>query len=112
MHGVVCSLFQGEIDPAVHGGVCSLFQDEIDWLCGVVYSLFQDEIDPAVHGGVYSLFQDEIDPALLALLQQQQARKERKPKKLTPEQADAKRRKIWVSIAKKEIPKVGSEHVS
>ena len=52
------------------------------------------------------MFQDEIDPALLALLQQQQARKERKPKKLTPEQADAKRRKVWVSIAKKEMPKV------
>lgn len=51
-------------------------------------------------------FQDEIDPALLAMLQQQQARKERKPKKLTPEQADAKRRKLWTSIAKKEIPKV------
>lgn len=58
------------------------------------------------------LFQDEIDPALLALLQQQQARKERKPKKLTPEQADAKRRKIWVSIAKKEIPKVDFKLVS
>lgn len=52
------------------------------------------------------LAQDEIDPALLALLQQQQARKERRPKKLTPEQADAKRRKIWTSIAKKEIPRV------
>ena len=56
-------------------------------------------------------FQDEIDPALLAMLQQQQARKERKPKKLTPEQADAKRRKIWISIAKKEIPKVDFEQV-
>nr|KAG5699748.1 hypothetical protein BaRGS_014164 [Batillaria attramentaria] len=54
--------------------------------------------------------EDEIDPALLALLQKQQARKERTPKKLTPEQADAKRRKIWTSIAKKEIPRVEKEH--
>ncbi len=30
-----------------------------------------------------------------------------KAKKLTPEQIVAKRRKIWISIAKKEIPKVG-----
>ena len=53
-----------------------------------------------------SFIQDEIDPELLALLQRQQARKERKSKKLTPEQADAKRIKIFVSIGKKEIPKV------
>ena len=27
-------------------------------------------------------------------------------KKLSPEQADAKRRRVWISIVKKEIPKV------
>ncbi|KAK7487146.1 hypothetical protein BaRGS_00021641 [Batillaria attramentaria] len=56
--------------------------------------------------------EDEIDPALLALLQKQQARKERTPKKLTPEQADAKRRKIWTSIAKKEIPRAQKQKAS
>ena len=49
----------------------------------------------------------EIDPSVLqAILSKRQEKKEKKPKKLTPEQADAKRRKLWISIAKKEIPRV------
>ena len=47
------------------------------------------------------------------MLQKEQARKEKKgSKKLTPEQADAKRKKLWVSIAKKEIPKAQKQKAS
>lgn len=59
---------------------------------------------------------DELDPALLqALLAQRHQRHERgtgKGKKLTPEQADNKRRRLWVSIAKKEIPKAQKQKAS
>ena len=48
----------------------------------------------------------EIDPAVLEALLSKKDKKEKKAKKLTPEQADAKRRKMWIAIAKKEIPRV------
>ncbi|KAH3851928.1 hypothetical protein DPMN_094415 [Dreissena polymorpha] len=55
---------------------------------------------------------DDLDPVLLqAILSQKEHQRESgagKGKKLTPEQAEARRRRLWVSIAKKEIPKVGS----
>ncbi|XP_029637350.1 chromatin-remodeling ATPase INO80-like [Octopus sinensis] len=38
--------------------------------------------------------------------------KSKQNKKLTPEQADTKRRKIWLSIAKKEIPKAQKQKAS
>lgn len=51
-----------------------------------------------------------MDPVLLqAILAHKQTLKEKasgKGKKLTPEQAEVKRRRLWVTIAKKEIPKV------
>ena len=56
------------------------------------------------------LCQGEIDPMVLEAIlahRQQMVAKAGKVKKLTPEQADAKRRRLWISIAKKEIPKVG-----
>ena len=53
---------------------------------------------------------EDMDPVLLqAILAHKQNLKDKaagKGKKLTPEQAEAKRRRIWVTIAKKEIPKV------
>lgn len=55
------------------------------------------------------LFQNgSIDTSILeAYLHPKQSHgKGKQNKKLTPEQADTKRRKIWLSIAKKEIPKV------
>uniref|UniRef100_A0A2C9KB78 Chromatin-remodeling ATPase INO80 n=2 Tax=Biomphalaria glabrata TaxID=6526 RepID=A0A2C9KB78_BIOGL len=56
---------------------------------------------------------EEIDPAVLqAILAKRQEKKEKKPKKLTPEQADAKRRKLWISIAKKEIPRAQKQKAS
>ncbi|CAL1526196.1 unnamed protein product [Lymnaea stagnalis] len=55
----------------------------------------------------------EIDPAVLqAILAKRQEKKEKRPKKLTPEQADAKRRKLWISIAKKEIPRAQKQKAS
>ncbi|KAL3872724.1 hypothetical protein ACJMK2_035930 [Sinanodonta woodiana] len=56
----------------------------------------------------------EIDPAVLEaiLAHQHKQAKGGKHKKLTPEQADAKRRKIWISIAKKEIPKAQKQKAS
>ncbi|XP_052275442.1 chromatin-remodeling ATPase INO80-like [Dreissena polymorpha] len=52
---------------------------------------------------------DDLDPVLLqAILSQKEHQRESgagKGKKLTPEQAEARRRRLWVSIAKKEIPK-------
>lgn len=52
---------------------------------------------------------EEVDPSIveayLAHKKNQAARG--RGKKLTPEQADVKRKRLWVSIAKKEIPKVG-----
>ncbi|KAH9509093.1 putative DNA helicase ino80 [Bulinus truncatus] len=56
---------------------------------------------------------EEIDPAVLqAILAKRQEKKEKKPKRLTPEQADAKRRKLWISIAKKEIPRAQKQKAS
>lgn len=53
---------------------------------------------------------EDMDPVLLqAIMAHKQHKNEKgymKEKKLTPEQAEAKRRRIWVNIAKKEIPKV------
>ncbi|XP_045175663.2 chromatin-remodeling ATPase INO80-like [Mercenaria mercenaria] len=59
---------------------------------------------------------EDMDPVLLqAILAHKQYKKEKglgKEKKLTPEQAEAKRRRIWVNIAKKEIPKAQKQKVS
>ncbi|KAL5008979.1 hypothetical protein ScPMuIL_014560 [Solemya velum] len=57
----------------------------------------------------------ELDPAILEAFiahRQQMAAKAGKHKKLTPEQADAKRRRLWISIAKKEIPKAQKQKVA
>ncbi|XP_050405390.1 chromatin-remodeling ATPase INO80 [Patella vulgata] len=57
---------------------------------------------------------DEIDPEVLKAIieHHQRAGKSGKSKKLTPEQADVKRKKIWMSIVKKEIPKVQKQRAS
>jgi len=47
---------------------------------------------------------DDIDPGLLQAIMGHRSRD--KGRTLTPEQAAAKRRRIWLHIAKKEIPKV------
>lgn len=55
----------------------------------------------------------DIDPSLIEAFlahRRQASSKSAKVKKLTPEQADAKRRRLWISIAKKEIPKVLQQH--
>lgn len=48
----------------------------------------------------------EIDPSILEAILAHRRNEARGEKKLTPEQADVKRKKIWITIAKKEIPKV------
>ncbi|KAL4238749.1 putative DNA helicase ino80 [Mactra antiquata] len=59
---------------------------------------------------------DDMDPVLLqAILAHKQHKKEKyagKEKKLTPEQAEAKRRRLWIAIAKKEIPKAQKQKLS
>ncbi|ESO83010.1 hypothetical protein LOTGIDRAFT_236919 [Lottia gigantea] len=57
---------------------------------------------------------DEIDPEVLKAIieHHQKAGKSGKSKKLTPEQADVKRKKIWMSICKKEIPKIQKQRAS
>ncbi|XP_041352377.1 chromatin-remodeling ATPase INO80-like [Gigantopelta aegis] len=56
----------------------------------------------------------EIDPALLEAIIQRQHLLGRggKHRKLTPEQADAKRKRLWINIAKKEIPKAQKQKAS
>ncbi|XP_071081185.1 chromatin-remodeling ATPase INO80-like [Haliotis cracherodii] len=56
----------------------------------------------------------EIDPAVLEMLmhQSRMAKRSGKQKKLTPEQADIKRKRIWIAIAKKEIPKAQKQKAS
>lgn len=57
---------------------------------------------------------EEVDPSIveayLAHKKNQAARG--RGKKLTPEQADVKRKRLWVSIAKKEIPKAQKQKAS
>ena len=53
------------------------------------------------------MLQGKDDKMLERLIRQPGITKHGKPKKLTPEQIANKRRRIWVMIAKKEIPKVG-----
>lgn len=51
-----------------------------------------------------------MDPTILQAILAHKKQLEKsgaKVKKLSPEQADAKRRRLWISIVKKEIPKVG-----
>lgn len=53
---------------------------------------------------------EEIDPSIVEAYlahKKNQAARVGKGKRLTPEQADVKRKRLWISIAKKEIPKVG-----
>ncbi|XP_060081949.1 chromatin-remodeling ATPase INO80-like [Ylistrum balloti] len=57
----------------------------------------------------------DLDPELIEAFlahKRQAASKSAKVKKLTPEQADAKRRRLWISIAKKEIPKAQKQKAS
>ncbi|XP_059148213.1 chromatin-remodeling ATPase INO80-like isoform X2 [Physella acuta] len=54
---------------------------------------------------------EEIDPSILQVILAKRHEK-KKSKKLTAEQADIKRRKLWVSIAKKEIPRAQKQKVS
>ena len=72
------------------------------------YPLFQSLCVACISFFVYEQSIGEIDPALLeAIIQRQHLLgKGGKHRKLTPEQADAKRKRIWINIAKKEIPKV------
>ena len=52
---------------------------------------------------------EEVDPSIVEAYlahKKNQAARAGRGKKLTPEQADVKRKRLWVSIAKKEIPKV------
>ena len=48
----------------------------------------------------------EIDPSILEAIIAHRRQEARGEKKLSPEQADIKRKKLWITIAKKEIPKV------
>ena len=66
---------------------------------------FLSQINTGTLSDFCFLFQ-EIDPSILEAILAKREKKEKKPKKLTPEQADAKRRKMWISLAKKEIPRV------
>lgn len=49
--------------------------------------------------------EDEIDPSILEAILAHRRQEARGEKKLSPEQADIKRKKLWITIAKKEIPK-------
>ncbi|WAR20525.1 INO80-like protein, partial [Mya arenaria] len=57
---------------------------------------------------------EDMDPVLLqAILSHRQSQRDKAAgKKLTPEQAEVKRRRLWVAIAKKEIPKAQKQKAS
>lgn len=58
---------------------------------------------------------EDMDPTILQAILAHKKQLEKsgaKVKKLSPEQADAKRRRLWISIVKKEIPKAQKQKVS
>lgn len=58
---------------------------------------------------------EEVDPSIVEAYlahKKNQAARAGRGKKLTPEQADVKRKRLWVSIAKKEIPKAQKQKAS
>ncbi|VDI53953.1 DNA helicase INO80 [Mytilus galloprovincialis] len=56
--------------------------------------------------------EDEIDPSILEAILAHRRNEARGEKKLSPEQADIKRKKLWITIAKKEIPKAQKQKVA